>query len=79
VTAKKITVCLKMNAEQLKEKFGGQLKDWISGSKIRMVGPERWVAIQSPHFQALGLAGCWELAATLHLPINTIDMREAFR
>lgn len=74
----RVTVCLMMTARQLRAKFGEQLKPFLSGAKVRFVGPERWVAIQSPHFAALGIAGCWELAATLHLPVHTIDMREAF-
>lgn len=75
---KRITVCLKMSARDLNERFGADLRTWISGAKVKVVGPDRWVALQSPHFQKLGISGCWALAATLHLPIVTIDMREAF-
>jgi len=76
---KSVTVVTTMNAEELRERFGTEIRSWLAGAKIRVFGADRHVGFQSPHLEPFGVAGCWELAATLKIPIAVIEEREAWQ
>lgn len=77
--SRKLTIVIRLTVAQLKEMFGDELKKWTSGAKLKVVGPHRYVGIQSPMFTSLGKTGMWELAATLKLPVVSISEEDAWQ
>lgn len=74
-----LTIVVKMTAREMRERFGDDLKKWTAGAKIKAVGPNRYVGIQSPHFTGLEETGLWELASVLRLPVFSISREEPWQ
>lgn len=73
-----LTIVVRLTAREMRERFGGELKKWTEGAKVKAIGPNRYVGIQSPHFDGLSEGNLWELSTVLRLPVVSISREDAW-
>jgi len=74
-----LTIVVRLTAREMRERFGDELKNWTEGAKVKAVGPNRYIGIQSPHFAGLEEANLWELASVLSLPVFSISREDSWQ